>query len=255
MEHSLTISVEDRSPEFADFLEGRRLQYQVFKSSRRWVYRTGWLPEPVSEAAALFVQRTFLPDMLLEHLDTQYGEEPDEDRLEVFHENLAVFERPDFTRGTQALLRPTLEERGTLSIEGWMRFRGRRTFQAIVAELARAGLRALRLRRAFEQFRELRREPVRELVIEGAGPRLVVKDASGVERYREYLAGFLDPRLELGREDLALSLLHALQPERVELVDVDPDFRRKVEAWLRDRRFTFRSEAARAPEPEDARGE
>ncbi|MBX5476075.1 MAG: hypothetical protein IRZ18_03005 [Clostridia bacterium] len=239
MEHNLTISVEDRSPEFAEFLEDRHLRYQVFKSSRRWVYRTGWLPDPVSEATALFVQRTFLPDMLLEHLDTHYGDEPDEDRLEVFHENVSVFDRPDFTRGTQAMLQPTLEERGTLSIEGWMRFRGRKTFQAIVAELARAGLKALRLRRAYEQFRTLRHEPIRELIIEGSGNQLVVKDASGVERYREYLAGFLDPRLEVGREDLALSLLHALQPERVDLVGVDPEFRKKVEAWMRERRFIF----------------
>ncbi len=228
----LAISVETHSPEYAEALENKHLAFDVVRSSRRWVYLTEYLPAPVAEATARFLQKAILPELFLEHLDTAYSDIPDEDRLAIFQDNLDYLQNDHFTRGTRALIQPSLEEQKGLSIEGWMRFRGRRILDNLVAQLAREGLKSLRLERAYQQFRSLRLHAVEHLVVEGRGAGLRIKDPGGAELFREFLDGYLDPRLQIDREDLAIILIRALAPGRVELVDVHPAFRRRVEAAL-----------------------
>lgn len=228
----LAISVEDHSPQYAEALHEARLVYRVVKSSRRWVYLTEYLPTPVASATARFLQTNILPEMLLEHLDTTYEDVPEEDRLAVFQDNLDYLQREDFTLGTRALIQPSLEEQRGLSIEGWLRFRGRTVLGGLIARLACEGLKSMRLERAFLQFRGLRAHPIGHLVVEGAGNELVIKDTSGTEPFREFLEGYLDPRLKINREDLACALIRALRPERVEMERVTPGFRRRVEEAL-----------------------
>lgn len=228
----LAISVEAHSPQYAEALHQARLVYRVVRSSRRWVYLTDYLPFPVAEATARFLQKNVLPEMLLEHLDTTYEDIPDEDRLAVFQDNLDYLQRNDFTHGTRALIQPSLEEQRGLSIEGWLRFRGRAVLGELIGRLASEGLKSMRLERAFLQFRGLRAHPVDHLVIEGEGNELIIKDASGTDLFREFLDGYLDPRLRISREDLAFALIRALHPEQVEMERVTPDFRRRVEGSL-----------------------
>lgn len=231
----LAISVETYSPQYAEALEQARLRYDVYKSSRRWVYLTPYLPSPVAGATAHFLQQTILPEMFLEYLDTAFESIPGDDRLQIFQDNLDYLQNESFTRGTQALIQPSIEEERGLSIEGWLRFRGKPLLQNLVAQMAREGLRALRLERALHQFRSLRAHPVERLVLEGMGNALVVKDPSGIELFREYMDGYLDTRLQIDREDLAVSLVRALAPAKVELVNVSPAFRRRMEKVLATR--------------------
>lgn len=228
----LAVSVETHSPEYAEALELARLNFDIVKSSRRWVYLTEYLPAPVAEATARFLQKTIVPELFLEHLDSAYADIPDEDRLAVFQENLEYLQDERFTQGTRELLQPSLEEQKGLSIEGWLRFRGYKLLNGLVAELARQGLRSLRLERALQQFRSLRLRSIEHVVVEGRGPALVIKDPGGRELFREFLEGYLDPRLQLDKEDLACSLIRALAPARVDMFDVHPEFRRRIEAIL-----------------------
>lgn len=224
----LAISVENHSPQYARALDQARLAYNVFKSSRRWVYLTDYLPAPVAEATARFLSENVLPEMLLEHLDSAYHDIPEDDRLAIFQDNLEYLRGEEFTRGTQALIQPSLEENRGLSIEGWLRFRGQ-DLGRVIARLAHEGLRSLRLERAYRQFRHVCRGNYGHLIVEGEGARLRIKDPSGIELFTEFLEGHLDPRLRIDREDLACSLLRAIRPERLELVNVSPEFRRRLQ--------------------------
>ncbi len=224
----LAISVENHSPQYARALDEARLPYHVFKSSRRWVYLTDYLPSPVAEATARFLSENVLPEMLLEHIDTSYQDIPEEDRLAIFQDNLDYLRNDQFTRGTQALIQPSLEENRALSIEGWLRFRGQDLVR-VIARLAHEGLRSLRLERAYRQFRTLCQGEFDHLIVEGEGAHLRIKDPSGIELFTEFLEGYLDPRLQIDREDLACSLLQAIRPERLELVNVSPDLRRRLQ--------------------------
>lgn len=228
----LAISVEHHCPEFGASLEAGRLHYNVVRSSRRWVYLTEYLPSPVAEATARFLQRNILPEMLLNHLDSTYDDLPEEDRLAVFQDNLDYLQHKTVTRGTQALIQPSLEELKGLSIQGWLRFRGEVLLNHLIAQLACEGLRELRLERAYQQFRTLGTHNLEHLVIEGEGGALVIKDRSGIELFREYMHGYLDPRLKIDREDLACGLVKALRPAQVELVNVTPGLRRRIEEIL-----------------------
>ena len=229
---NLMISVESHSADYAEVLDEAHLPYQVYKTSRRWIFRTEFLPEPIAETLAVFLERSILPEMLLDHLDSEYQDLSEDDRLSIFEDNLNAFERESFTRGTQAMILPDLKERSGFSVDGWMTFRGRQLFTKLIAEMARQGLRTIRLQRAYEQFQTLRQRSLDYLVIEGEGDRLTVRDPRGSELFREYLDGYLDRRLEITREDLVLGLIWMLQPQRLELVGVHPGFRRKVEELL-----------------------
>lgn len=231
----LAVSVESHSPQFAEALEDARLPYRVYKSSRRWVYLTDYLPSPVAAATARFLQKNVLPELLLDHLDTAYGHLTDEERLAVFQENLDYLQKDDFTLGTQALIQPSLEEAGGLSVDGWLRFRGRAFLDGLIARLALEGLKSLRLERALHQYRSLPKQRLACLVIEGEGDAIRVRDERGQEPFRELLDGYLDPHLKIDREDLAWGLVRTLRPERVDLRGVSAEFRRRVEAILTSR--------------------
>ncbi len=225
----LAISVETHHPGYVEALEERHLHYNVVKSNKRWVFLTEYLPSPVAEATARFLQKNILPEMFLDHLDSAYEDISHEDRLEIFQTNLDYLFDITFTKGTQALIQPSLEEASGISIEGWLRFRGNHLFRNLVSQLAQEGLRSMRLQRAYCQFKDLKKESYDHLVIEGEGDSLVVKDTAGIELFREFLEGYLDPRLKIGREDLACSLIKALSPSVVELVNVTPSFKKRIE--------------------------
>lgn len=232
----LAISVEIHHPGYAEALEERRLRYNVVKSSKRWVFLTDYLPSPVAEATARFLQKNILPEMFLEYLDSVYEDIPEEDRREIFQANLDYILGTTFTRGTQALIQPSLEESKGISIQGWLQFRGNSLFKDLVAQLAYEGLRAMRLQRAYIQFKGLKDHSHEHLIIEGRGEKLVIKNPSGIEMFREFLQGYLDPRLKIDQEDLACSLIRALSPARVDLVNVSPEFRKRITEILRSHR-------------------
>lgn len=228
----LAISVESHSENYGETLEEARLPYRVVRSSRRWVYLTDYLPSPVAEATARFLQRTIFPEMLLDHLDTAFGDISEEDRLAVFQDGVTHLSKDEVTCGTRELLQPSLEETRGISIEGWLRFRGRAVLGDVIVRLALEGIKSLRLERALDQFRSLDEMDLHHLMLEGRGNNLVIRDDRGREVFREFLDGYLDPSVKIGREDLAAGILRILQPEKVDMKGVTPTFRRRVHKLL-----------------------
>ena len=230
----LAISVETHPSEFARTLDQQRLAYAVFRSRRRWLFVTGFVPHPAAEATSRFLHRVVLPEMLLEHVHRRYSTMDPEDRLLVWQQTLPLLAQRPLVRGTAALLLPELVEHGRLSVAGWLRFRGERFLRALVAELARTGFQQLWLERALRQSLGALRAPGaerhEELVVEGQGQALEIRTPDGRRLYREFLDGHLDPRIGLGREDLAVGLLRALAPRRVRARRVSAQLLHKLRA-------------------------
>ncbi|PZN10744.1 MAG: hypothetical protein DIU69_06685 [Bacillota bacterium] len=229
---SLAISVETHPAEFARTLEQDRLVYRVFRSRQRWVFVTDFLPQPAAEAASRFLHRVVLPEMLLEHIDIRYEDVDPGDRLVVWKRGTSLLEQPSLARATAVQLQTHLVEHGSLSIAGWMRFRGERFFRALLAELARTGFQQLWLERALRQFLGALQAGTGDrpevLTLCGSGDDLEIRTGDGRPAFREFLEGHLDPRLKLGREDLAVGLLRALAPRRVIVRDAGPELVAKL---------------------------
>lgn len=234
----LAISVETHPSEFARTLDQDRLVYRVFRSRQRWVFVTDFVPHPAAEATSRFLHRVVLPEMLLEHIDSRYEDVDPDDRLVVWKRSVPLLEQPSLARGTAMQLRSHLVEHGSLSIAGWMRFRGERFFRSLLAELARTGFQQLWLERALRQFLDAlgarAGDSPEELVLWGSGDELEIRTRNGEVVYREFLEGHLDPRIKLDREDLAVGLLRALAPRRVVVRDASPE----LVAKLRDAGLT-----------------